>query len=97
MSDPAQKPGGAGRAARPPTPGRLRRPGAASQRLSRTILLGALAVVFGIAWLARELGLDRDELLDYLTTSLVLVGGLVTLALIGGALIWLFRWFRRRG
>jgi len=94
VSDRAQKPAGA---RSPSSRRRPRRAGAASQRLTRTILLGALAVVFGIAWLARELGLDRDELLDYLTTSLLLVSGLVALALIGGAVIWLFRWFKRRG
>ncbi len=80
---------------------RPRRPGGAEQRLragrqrggrlARTIVLGALVVFLGIAWLARELELDVDELLDYALTSLLLVGGLVALAILGAVLLRLVR------
>jgi len=50
----------------PPGSGRRRKRArdGGSQRLVRTILLGAVAAVFAIAWLARELGLDTDELIE---------------------------------
>lgn len=55
------------------------------RRLIRTIVLGTAAVAAAIYWLARELGIDSEELLDYALTSLMLVGAMVVLAL-GGAL-----------
>ncbi len=80
---------------------RPRKPGGAEQRLragrqhggrlTRTIVLGALVVLLGIAWLARELELDVDELLGYALTSLLLVGGLVALALLGAIVLRLLR------
>jgi protein-S-isoprenylcysteine O-methyltransferase Ste14 len=75
---------------------RLRRAAAGSARLTRTILLGAVAVVAAIAWLARELGLDRLELLSYLRTSVMLVAGLVVLGLLAGLLLWGARVLRGR-
>jgi drug/metabolite transporter (DMT)-like permease len=64
---------------------------ARTRRLTRTILLGAVVVFLGIAWLARELGLDRDELLGYAFTSLLLVAGAVLLALVAAALMRLVK------
>ena len=58
-----------------------------SNRLARTIVLGAVAVLFAIVWLANELGMDRDELLDYLGTSLLFVGMLIVCALVGAVLV----------
>jgi hypothetical protein len=66
-----------------------------SQRLTRTILLGAVAVFLAIAWLARELNLDTDELRDYLLTSLLLVAGVVLLAVVMAGLVALIRRFLR--
>jgi NhaP-type Na+/H+ or K+/H+ antiporter len=60
-------------------------------RLARTIVLGAVAVAFAIYWLAAELGLDRDELLGYAAASVLLVGVLVVLGLVLGALVSLAR------
>jgi len=77
------------------------RAGAGSSRLTRTILFGTIAVVVSIAWLARELGLDREELLGYLRTSVMLVAGLAMSGLLGGLLLWgmraLWRRFKRPG
>jgi len=63
-------------------------------RLGRTILLGTLAVVFALFWLARELDLDRDELLGYLGTSALFVTILIGCSLLGAALIWLIKRLR---
>jgi len=82
----------------PPGSGRRRKRArdGGSQRLVRTILLGAVAAVFAIAWLARELGLDADELIGYLGASLVLVGLVVVLGILAGGLLWLVRRARTR-
>jgi len=70
---------------------RLAVAGARTRRLSRTILLGSVVVFLAILWLARELDLDTDELLGYLTTSLLLVGAIMALAVVAGGLLWLIR------
>lgn len=70
---------------------RLAAAGARTRRLTRTILLGSVVVFLAIVWLARELELDRDELLGYLATSLLLVGGIMALAVVAGGLLWLVR------
>lgn len=57
------------------------------RRLVRTIVLGTVAVAFGIYWLAGELGMDRQELLDFARTSAFMVGGLVVLALLGAGVL----------
>lgn len=60
-------------------------------RLTRTIVLGAIVVFLAILWLADQFGLDRQELLGYALTSLMLVGGLVILGLAGAALMRLLK------
>jgi len=67
------------------------RSSAAGRRLTRTILLGAIAVFLAIYWLAGEMGMDRGELLGYALTSLLLVGVLVLLALVGVVVLRLVR------
>ncbi len=64
---------------------------AKSDRLTRTIVLGAITVLLAIIWLARELGMDRDELLGYLATSLLFVGVSISLAVVAGGLLWLIK------
>ena len=56
-------------------------------RLARTILLGTVAVAFALFWLARELELDRQELMGFLGTSALFVGLMVMLGLVGAALV----------
>ena len=44
-----------------------------SGRLTRTVLLGSIAVAVGIYWLAQSYGVDTAELFGYLKTSLAFV------------------------
>ncbi|MCH8141668.1 MAG: hypothetical protein E2O61_08680 [Gammaproteobacteria bacterium] len=60
-------------------------------RLPRTIVLGAIAVFLAIIWLAKELDMDRDELLGYLVTSLLFVGVAIVFAMLAGGLVWLLK------
>ncbi len=63
-------------------------------RLARTIVLGAVAVVFALFWVARELELDRDELLDYLGASALFVAILIGLGVLGAVVLWLIKRLR---
>jgi hypothetical protein len=65
-------------------------------RVGRTVLLGTLAVAFALFWLARELELDRDELLGYLRTSLLFVSLLISASVVGAACLWLIKLLIRR-
>lgn len=56
-------------------------------RLTRTILLGTVAVALAIAWLADAYGVETKVLLQALTASLGFVGVFAALALIGGLLL----------
>ena len=67
------------------------------RRLIRTIVLGSVAVFAAIAWLSSELGMDRDELIEYALTGLWLVLGMVVLALAGAALLRGLKWLLQRG
>ena len=60
-------------------------------RLVRTVLLGALAVLFGIFWLARSYGVDFHELLDYARASLAFVLFFTLAGILGGILIFIAR------
>ena len=62
-----------------------------NDRLVRTIVLGAVTLLVGLIWLSEELGMNRDELLDYMTTSLLFVGLSIGLALAAGGLVWLVK------
>jgi hypothetical protein len=71
-----------------------RREAGKHNRLGRTIVLGTLAVAFALIWLARELDLDRDELLGYLGTSALFVAMLIGLSVLGAASVWLIKRLR---
>lgn len=73
----------------------LRGDGQRQRRLTRTIVLGSLAVAAAIAWLAVEWEADLGELIDYALVSMLLVLCAVALASAGGALIWALRRRRR--
>ena len=60
-------------------------------RLVRTILLGTVAVGVSLIWVARELELDRAELLGYLANSALFVAVLIACALLGAVVAWLIR------
>ena len=65
-------------------------------RLTRTIVLGTVAVGLAIAWVAVELDLDRDVLLDYLMTAFVFVAVPIVFALLAVGLMRLLRRLGRR-
>jgi uncharacterized membrane protein len=67
------------------------------RRLTRTIVLGAVAVLAGIAWLARELGMDAAELRGFAVTSVWLVFAMMLLAVVGAVLLRLLRRRSRPG
>ena len=67
-----------------------------SGRLTRTILLGSVAVAVGLYYLAESYGVDTAELLDYLKTSLAFVLFFALFGMLAGLLIWLIRTSRRR-
>jgi hypothetical protein len=67
-----------------------------SSRLTRTVLLGSVAVAFGLYYLADSYGVDTAELLDYLKTSLAFVLFFAAFGMLAGLLIWLIKASRRR-
>ncbi len=67
-----------------------------SGRLTRTVLLGSIAVAVGIYWLAQSYGVDTAELFGYLKTSLAFVFFFAVFGVLAGMLIWLIRTGRRR-
>jgi len=64
------------------TPGPLRR--RQPNRLTRSILMGAVAVVFAVYWIGRSFEVDWAEIRLYLITSLLFVGVFIGAAL----LVW---------
>lgn len=70
---------------------RAARSGLAGRRLTRTIVLGSLAVLAALAWLADTLDMDTELLKEYALTALLLVGVLVVAGLVGAALLWLVK------
>lgn len=70
------------------------RPGRLAGRLTRSILLGAVAAGFALYWLADSYGVDPRELVENLQTSLVFVAVFILAGLVGGAILWLLRRFK---
>lgn len=66
------------------------------RRLVRTIVLGTVAVVAAIAWMASEFGMDARELGGYALTSVAMVAAAVVLGLAGAGLLRLIRKLTRR-
>ncbi|MDD9964441.1 MAG: hypothetical protein F4X81_10025 [Gammaproteobacteria bacterium] len=60
-------------------------------RLTRTILLGTVAVALAIAWLADAYEVETADLLSALTVSFGVVAIFAALALLGGLLLGLGR------
>ena len=67
-----------------------------SGRLTRTVLLGSIAVAFAIYWLADSYGVDAAEIFEYLKTSLFFVPFFALFGALAGMLVWLIRMSRRR-
>ena len=76
-------------------PGGTGKQGVRYARLLRTVLLGALAVLFGVYWLARSYGVDLEELLEYARASLAFVLFFVLAGILGGILIFIARYLAR--
>jgi hypothetical protein len=68
--------------------------GRAAGRLTRTILLGTVAVAFALYWLADSYGVDPADLIKNLKTSLLFVAVFVGMGIVGGVLLWLLRRLR---
>lgn len=62
----------------------------------RWVLPAAAAALLAIVWLARGLDLDVAELLDFLTTSALLVLGIAATAALAGGALRFVRGRRRR-
>ena len=67
-----------------------------SGRLTRTVVLGSVAVAVGLYYLAESYGVDTAELLGYLKTSVIFVLFFAGFGMLAGMLIWLIRTGRRR-
>ena len=67
-----------------------------SGRLARTVVLGSVAVAFGLYYLAQSYGVDGAEMLDYLKTSLAFVLFFAVFGMLAGLLVWLIKSSRRR-
>lgn len=65
-------------------------------RLTRTVLLGALAAVLGIWWLGRAYEVDSATLLGFLFFSALFVAGSIVLALAGAGALRALRGRRPR-
>lgn len=65
-------------------------------RLTRSIVLGCVAVGFGIYWLADSYEVDMAELFDYLKTSMAFVAFFAFFGILAGLVLWLIRMARRR-
>lgn len=67
-------------------------------RLTRTIALGTIAVVFAIIWLGDQYGIERDVIYEFLATSALFVALLVAAGLAGAVVLLGVRWLlSRRG
>ena len=62
-------------------------------KLTRSIIAATLIAVLGIAWLARELDLDVEQLLSFLVSSFGLVLLIIVLAALAAGII---RFLKRR-
>ena len=74
-----------------------RRPRAVNhRRLTRTLLLGTLAVAASIYWLAVEYAVDLRELTGYLGASFLFVILFAALAIAGAVVLWAVRRLKTR-
>ena len=67
-------------------------------RLTRTVVLGTVATIAALIWVADQYGVDRDVMVEFMTTSALFVGLLIVAGLGGTVVLWgLKRCFGRRG
>jgi hypothetical protein len=60
-------------------------------RLTRTILLGAIATFAGIFWAGDQYGIERSVMIDFMTTSALFVVLLMLSGLAGAFGLWAVR------
>ena len=65
-------------------------------RLTRTIVLGTVAVALAIAWLGDAYDVETADLLSALKASMAFVGIFTALAVVGGLLLGGVRWILGR-
>ena len=58
------------------------------RRLTRTLLLGALAVAAAIYWLAVEYDVEMRELVGFLGASTLFVVTLLAVSVVGAVVVW---------
>ena len=69
----------------------------ANVRLIRTVVLGVIATAAAFYWIGQQWGLDPDVMIEYGTTTLLFVGVLAGLGILGaGVLLLLKRFIRGR-
>ena len=69
----------------------------ANVRLIRTVVLGVIATAAAFYWIGQQWGLDPDVMIEYGTTTLLFVGVLAGLGILGaGVLLLLKRIIRGR-
>lgn len=62
-----------------------------SRRLLRTVLLGTVAMVAAFYWIGQQYGVDPEMMREYILTTLLFVGVLVGLGLLGAVLLLLLK------
>ncbi|MEM7101153.1 MAG: hypothetical protein AAF541_23025 [Pseudomonadota bacterium] len=67
-----------------------------SFKLMRTIALGTVAVIAGFFWVGEQYGIDREMMLDYLTSSLLFVAFLAGIGVLGAFLLAAFKRITRK-
>ncbi|NKB97244.1 MAG: hypothetical protein GKR90_01915 [Pseudomonadales bacterium] len=67
----------------------------ANTRLIRTVILGAIATAAGFYWLGQQYGIEPDVMRGYILTTLLFVGLLAALGLLGAGLLLLIKRFNR--
>ena len=66
-------------------------------RLTRTVALGTLATIAALIWVGDQYGVERDVMVEFMTTSALFVGLAIVAGLGGTVVLWgLKRLFSRR-
>lgn len=60
-------------------------------RLTRTLVLGTVATVGALVWVADQYGIEREVMLEFIGTSALFVGLLALAGAVAGGLFWLVK------
>lgn len=64
-------------------------------RLSRTVLLGTVAVVVAVVWLGEQYGIERRVMLEFVGASFLFVGLLAVAGFVGSLILRVLRNLRK--